>query len=39
MDKWDEELRDYLFTSGSILELEEGNRKYSLAHRHCQLGT
>jgi ferritin-like protein len=24
MDKWDEELRDYLFTSGSILELEEG---------------
>jgi uncharacterized protein len=24
MDKWDEELRTYLFTEGSITELEEG---------------
>lgn len=24
MDKWDDELREYLFTSGSIVELEEG---------------
>jgi ferritin-like protein len=24
MDKWDEELRTYLYTSGSITELEEG---------------
>ncbi len=24
MDKWDKELRDYLFTEGDILDLEEG---------------
>lgn len=25
MDKWDEELRKYLFTTGPITEIEEGN--------------
>lgn len=24
MDKWDDELRDYLFTSGSLIAVEEG---------------
>jgi hypothetical protein len=24
MDKWDEELKTYLFSSGSLLEVEEG---------------
>ena len=24
MEKWDDELRDYLFTSGSLIEVEEG---------------
>lgn len=32
MDGWDHELKTYLFTSGSVLEVEEGGAEESSAH-------
>lgn len=38
MDKWDKELRDYLFTEGDILDLEEGGSGSDDASGKSDLG-
>ena len=32
MDKWDDELRDYLFTTGSLIAVEEGGESSSASN-------
>jgi ferritin-like protein len=32
MDKWDDELRDYLFTNGSLIAVEEGGEASSTSN-------
>ena len=38
MDKWDDELRDYLFTSGSLIEVEEGGASASSEMASLSIG-
>jgi|SRR5690554_906830 hypothetical protein len=38
MDKWDDELRDYLFTSGSLIEVEEGGASSSSGGSSLSIG-
>lgn len=39
MDKWDDELRDYLFTSGSLIAVEEGGASKGAEDSSLSIGT
>jgi ferritin-like protein len=39
MDKWDDELRDYLFTSGSLIAVEEGGASEAADESSLAIGT
>ena len=39
MDKWDDELRDYLFTSGSLIAVEEGGASEATDESSLSIGT
>ena len=39
MDKWDDELRDYLFTSGSLIAVEEGGASEGAEDSSLSIGT